>query len=190
MGVQFVLFLGLEAGLTLLEQRRRGLWDRVRAAPVARRTVLLARTASAGVLALVVLIVVMGAGAAAFGVRVHGSLPGFLLVCAATALMVAAFGLLVAALGRTPEATRGLGIFATLLMTMLGGAWFPTFLFPPWAQTATMVVPTRWAMDGLDGMTWRGLGVADALLPTAVLLGFAVLFGACAAWRFRWEADR
>jgi hypothetical protein len=39
-------------------------------------------------------------------------------------------------------------------------------------------------------MTWHGLGVADALPPTAVLLGFAVLFGACAAWRFRWEADR
>jgi ABC-2 type transport system permease protein len=190
MGVQFVLFLGLEAGLTLLEQRRRGLWDRVRAAPVARRTVLFARTSSGAVLALLVLFIVMGAGAAAFGVRVHGSVPGLLLVCAATALMVAAFGLLVAALGRTPEATRGLGIFATLLMTLLGGAWFPTFLFPPWAQRVTMVVPTRWAMDGLDGMTWRGLGVAEALPPAAVLLGFAALFGALAAWRFRWEADR
>jgi hypothetical protein len=45
-------------------------------------------------------------------------------------------------------------------------------------------------VDGPDGVTWRGLGVAEALVPTAVLLGFTVLLGAFAAWRFRWEADR
>jgi hypothetical protein len=36
-------------------------------------------------------------------------------------------------------------------------------------------------------MTWRGLGAANALLPVAVLLGFAALFGIAAAARFRWE---
>jgi hypothetical protein len=33
-------------------------------------------------------------------------------------------------LGKTPEATRGLAIFATLIMVMFGGAWVPEFLFP------------------------------------------------------------
>jgi hypothetical protein len=36
-------------------------------------------------------------------------------------------------------------------------------------------------------MTWRGLGPGAAILPTAVLLGFAVLFGTLAVARFRWE---
>lgn len=126
----------------------------------------------------------------AFGVRIDGSVLGFVLVSIATAVMVSSFGLLVAALGRTPEATQGLGIFATLLLTMLGGAWFPAFLFPPWMQMGTLAIPTRWAMAGLDGMTWRGLGLADALLPTAALLAFAILFTAVAAWRFRWESAR
>jgi ABC-2 type transport system permease protein len=187
MGVQFVLFMALDAGVVLLEQRRRGLWDRVRAAPVTRGTVIAARALSGLLLALLVLLVVMGAGIAVFGVRVRGSLPGLLLVLVATAAMASSFGLLVAALGRTPEATRGIAIFASLVLTMLGGAWVPAFVFPSWMQAATRAVPTRWAMDGIDGATWRGLGLADALPPAAVLLGFAALFAALAAWRFRWE---
>jgi ABC-2 type transport system permease protein len=72
-------------------------------------------------------------------------------------------------------------------MVMLGGAWVPTFVFPAWLQQLTVVVPTRWAVDGFDGMTWRGLGLSAAVAPTLVLLGFAALFGALAVFRFRWE---
>ena len=74
-------------------------------------------------------------------------------------------------------------------MVMLGGAWVPTFLFPAWMQRATLAVPTRWAVDGIEAMTWRGLPLASAVPAIAVLLGFAVLFEALALLRFRWEAD-
>ena len=73
------------------------------------------------------------------------------------------------------------------MMVMLGGAWVPTFIFPAWLQQATLVVPARWAVDGLDAMTWRGIGLTGAILPTLILLAFAALFGAVAAAQFRWE---
>jgi ABC-2 type transport system permease protein len=114
---------------------------------------------------------------------------GFLGVCLAFSLMTAAFGLLIATMGKTPEATRGLAILATLLLVMLGGAWVPTFVFPKWMQTLTVAIPTRWAMDGLDAMTWRGLGFSAAALPIALLLGCALACGTLAVMRFRWEAD-
>jgi ABC-2 type transport system permease protein len=72
-------------------------------------------------------------------------------------------------------------------MVMLGGAWVPSFIFPEWLQAVTLFVPTRWAVDGLDAMTWRGLGLEAAWMPTAVLLGFSALFAAVALWRFRWD---
>ena len=122
-----------------------------------------------------------------FGVRMQGSVVGFVAVSVACALMAATFGLLVAALGGTPAATRGVTVLAVLMMVMLGGAWVPTFIFPRWLQQLTVVVPARWAVDGLDAMTWRGIGFAGAVVPTLVLLGFAALFGAIAVARFRWE---
>jgi ABC-2 type transport system permease protein len=96
-------------------------------------------------------------------VRIDGSVPASSASPIAFALLTSSFGLLIAAIGKTPEATRGLAIFATLIMVMLGGAWVPSFVFPQWLQTASLVVPTRWAVDGLDAMTWRGLGVDAAV---------------------------
>ena len=45
------------------------------------------------------------------------------------------------------------------------------------------------AMDGLDGMSWRGFGWQEAVLPVMILVGFAVVFGTIAVLRFRWEAE-
>ena len=44
-------------------------------------------------------------------------------------------------------------------------------------------------MDGLDAMTWRGLGFDSAVAPIAVLLLFAAIFGSVAVWQFRWDAE-
>jgi len=64
---------GLEAGLALLGERRRGVWDRLRAAPLSLATLLGARTSSSIPLALLAQRAGFGFGAAAFGVRVSGS---------------------------------------------------------------------------------------------------------------------
>jgi len=189
MVVQFVLFLGIDVGIGLLQQRQRGLWKRFRAAPLSRGVLLGSRAVSAAILAFFVVQVNFLFARLIFGVRVEGSMLGFLGVSAAFALMTAGFGMLVASIGKTPEATRGLAIFATLIVVMLGGAWIPMFLFPQWLQKLTVVVPTRWAMDGLEAMTWRGLGLEAAIVPIVALLLFAAVFGALAMVRFRWEAE-
>jgi len=185
--VQFVLLMGVDIGIALLAMRRLGLWKRLRAAPLSRGTLLASRIVSCALIALFSMAVVFAVAIAAFGVRIDGSVIGFVVVLAAFALMTAGFGLLIAAIGRTPEATRGLAILVTLLLVMLGGAWVPSFIFPEWLQKISLFVPTRWAVDGLDAMTWRGLPFSAALPSIAVLLGFATLFAALALWRFDWE---
>ena len=187
MGVQFILFMGIEAGISILLLRQTGLWKRLRSAPLSKATLLGSRAASAAAISMLILAVIFGFARLVFQVRIQGSFLGFLGVCLAFSLMTASYGLLIASLGHTPDAARGLSIFVTLLMVMLGGAWIPAFVFPAWLQKVTLLVPTRWAVDGLDAMTWRGLGLMEALPPIAVLLAFTALFGAVAVWKFRWE---
>jgi ABC-2 type transport system permease protein len=187
MSVQFVLFMGIDAGMLVLLQRRSGIWKRLQAAPISRFVLIGSRAASATLIAMIILSVVFGFARVVFGVKIEGSFVGFVAVCAAFSLVTATFGLLIAVFGKTPEGTRGISILVTLILVMLGGSWVPTFLFPQWLQKATVAIPTRWAVDGLDAMIWRGLGLGDALVPVAALLGFALLFGALAVWRFRWQ---
>jgi ABC-2 type transport system permease protein len=187
MGVQFILFMGIELGVGLLLMRRMGLWKRLRAAPVSRGLLLGSRIASGTVIALILFAGIYAAAVAVFGVRVRGSIGGFVAVALAFALLTSTFGLLIAAIGKTPEATRGLAILATLLLVMLGGAWVPTFVFPDWLQSLTAWVPTRWAIDGLEAMTWRGLDLDAAMMPVAAMLAVSAVFALIATRRFRWE---
>jgi ABC-2 type transport system permease protein len=189
MGIQFLLMVGVEVGIGILLRRQHGVWKRMRAAPLSKGVLLGSRVASSAITSMGTLMILFGFARVVFGVRIQGSLTGFFGICLGFSLMTAAFGLLIASVGKTAEATRGLAILATLMMVMLGGAWVPTFIFPRWLQSLTVVIPTRWAMDGLDAVTWRGLGFSAVALPIALLFGTALLFGAIAATRFRWEAD-
>jgi ABC-2 type transport system permease protein len=187
MGIQFLLFAMANLGSEMLLERQRGLWKRLRSAPVSRLTFLAGKTASGAIISLMVLGVCFAFAMAVFGVRIDGSVAGFLGVCLACAMMAASFGVLVAALGNSPATARGVTQLAVLMMVMLGGAWVPTFAFPGWLQKVTRVVPVRWAVDGLDAMTWRGLPFASAVGPILALLGFAAVFSVVSAVRFRWE---
>jgi ABC-2 type transport system permease protein len=187
MTVQFILFAAIDLGIGILLERQHGLWKRLRSAPVSKFQLLGGKMASGAIIAFGSIVVSFAFAMIVFGVDIAGSVVGFIAVAIASALMAASFGLLLAAIGRTPNATRGVAILATLLMVMLGGAWVPTFLFPQWVQQVTLVIPARWAVDGLDAMTWRGVGAAGAVLPVAVLLGFALAFASLAIARFRWE---
>ena len=187
MSVQFVLFMGIDIGIGLLAMRRLGLWRRLRAAPLSKTTLLGSRIASCSVTALVLLTIIYAFAMLVFRVRIEGSVIGFIGVCVAFALLTASFGLLIASLGKTPEATRGLAIVVTLLLVMLGGAWVPSFVFPEWMQQITQFAPTRWAVDGLDAMTWRGQGLSAAYAPIGLMLGSSLLFGAIAIRCFSWE---
>jgi len=187
MAIQFLLFAMANAGIEMLIERQRGLWKRLRSAPVSRLTLLTGKAASGAIISLMILLVAFAFAMIVFRVRIQGSILGFLGISIACAVMASTFGLLVAALGNSPATARGVTTLAVLMMVMLGGAWVPTFIFPAWLQQLTVIVPVRWAVDGLDAMTWRGIGLSGALIPVAVLLGFAAAFASVAASRFRWE---
>lgn len=187
MSVQFILFMGIDAGIGILLMRSLGIWNRLLAAPIGLGTILLARILASTIQAFLLLCFIFLFGILIFKIDIAGSVPGFLGVGLSFCLMTATFGLLIAAFGKTPEAARGIAVFAALMMVMLGGAWVPSMLFPQWLQTATLVIPTRWAVDGMDAMTWRGLGLQEAFTPIAVLLGFALVFGCLASWKMKRE---
>jgi ABC-2 type transport system permease protein len=182
--VQFILFMAIDAGISVLLARKQGIWQRLLAAPIGLNTLIVARALSCALIAFAVTAVIYMVAVMVFQVQILGSLLGLVAIALSFALMTASFGLLIAAFGKTPEAARGISIFATLIMVMLGGAWVPSFLFPQWLQSITLYIPTRWAVDGFDAMTWRGLGWDAALPNVGALLAFTLVFAGLALWRF------
>jgi ABC-2 type transport system permease protein len=182
--VQFILFMAIDAGISVLLARKQGIWSRLLAAPIGLNSLIIARALSCALIAFFVTAVIYVVAIMVFKVQILGSLLGLVAVALSFALMTASFGLLIAAFGKTPEAARGISVFATLIMVMLGGAWVPSFLFPQWLQSITMYIPTRWAVDGFDAVTWRGLDFAAALHNVGALMAFTTIFSVLALWRF------
>lgn len=188
MSLQFVLMGMVDFAVNLLRERDTGIFRRLRAAPLSRGKLLLGKLLAQAVIALISLVACFAFVMSVFGVRIEGSWIGFLLLIASAPIMAATFGLMLAAVGGTPAGTRGISIALVLFLVMLGGAWFPSFLFPAWLQSVSRLTPIRWAVEGFDAVTWRGQELGDVLPTVAVLLGFAAVFGTIGWHRFRWNS--
>ena len=99
----------------------------------------------------------------------------------ASALFVAALGLLIGVLARSDEQAIIFAMLPMFLFSGLGGAWMPLENTSAAFQAAGHLTPVAWAMDGFKAI----LAGTPQLLPAAVLLAYAALFFALAAWRFR-----
>jgi ABC-2 type transport system permease protein len=121
---------------------------------------------------------------------VTGSWAALVLLVAAVALALCAFGMLVTAVARTMNQLNAVGSVGGMAMAMLGGAWVPVASMPGWAQAIAPALPTYWAMEGFRGVILEGEGVADVVVPVLVMAAFTAVFTMLAAARFRFEETK
>lgn len=177
------------ASLTLVQWRTTKLLRRLRLAPVSTRSIVGARILVTVAIALVQMVIFVGIGTTAFGLQLVGSwwMTPLLLLCGTLAFM--SIGLLAGAISKTPEAAAGFANFIVLPMAFLSGTFIPLDQAPEWIQKVALALPLRYLNEGMLDVMVRGQGPASALLPMAVMLGFAVVIGLIATRFFRWEAD-
>ncbi len=190
MTLQYLLFWGMESGLLFLRERQRGVWARMRAAPVPLGCVLAGKALAIASIALLQVLVTFGFGHYVFGVAITGSFTGFVLLALAACGLAAATGLLVAAIGGTEARARSVSVLVILGISMVGGLWVPTFLLPGWVRDTALSLPTAWAMRGLGGVTWEGLGLWAVLPCVAMVTAFAGAFMAIAVLRLQRAEQR
>ncbi|MDG1049106.1 MAG: ABC transporter permease [Planctomycetota bacterium] len=161
MAVMMLLFNLVAFAGTLLEERAEGTLDRLRLTAEAGRAVLLGKILVTMLLASIQLLELFSFGALAFQVPVMEHLPALAITSLTWALAASALGLLFATACRTRKQMEGLSTLVILVMSAVGGAWFPREITPEWMQTAGLATPVAWAMDAFHGVLWYGKGVLD-----------------------------
>ena len=196
MAVMMLLFNLVAFAGTLLEERAEGTLDRLRLTPQAGRAVLLGKLLVTMLLAIVQLVLLFAFGALAFKVPVLEHLPALAAASLTWAFAASALGLLFATACRTRKQMEGLSTLVILVMSAVGGAWFPREILPEWFQTAGLVTPVAWAMDAFHGILWYGKGVLSTpelggvMVPLVVLGsgGAVMLAAAFALYQRRFES--
>jgi ABC-2 type transport system permease protein len=108
----------------------------------------------------------------------------------ALSLWVSSMGLLIGVFAQEDQQVVLFSMIAMFLFTGLGGAWFPLEGSGKAFSTIGHLTPAAWAMDGFQNILIRGLGLASAWRPAAVLLAYAAGFFLLAVWRFKAGEER
>jgi ABC-2 type transport system permease protein len=124
-------------------------------------------------------------GQLALGVNYLREPLGTLLVSVALGLWVASLGLLIGVLAKEEQQVILFSLIAMFLFSAMGGTWFPLEFAGGAFVAIGKLLPSTWAMTGLQNIIIRRLDLSSTFLPAGILSLYAAGFFALAVWRFR-----
>jgi len=182
--VMFLLFALSNAAAAFFDEKNAGLFQRLLASPASRSQVLWSRFFYGVLFGLVQLFALFFAGHLLYGVDVFSHFGSLLLMCASVAALCTGFGMLIAAVTRSPDAARSLATLLTITMSACGGAWFPISLMPEFMQQIAKFTIVYWAIEGFNAVLWASESFVQLLPILGVLLGATAVVMTIAVWRF------
>ncbi len=183
--MMFLLFALTGSSTSLFDDNKSGVILRILSAPVSRVHILWSKYLYNISLGCIQLAVLFLAGSVFFGVDIFSNVFNLILIIIAAAAASTAFGMLLASISKTAAQANGLGTFLILTMSAVGGAWFPTFILPPFVQVFSKFTIVYWSMEGFLDVLWRGANTAEILPYVGILLGIAAVVNVFSVWRFK-----
>lgn len=183
--MMFLLFALSGTATALFEEKKAGLFLRLLSSPVRRAHLLWSKYLFGIGLGLVQLLTLFFAGRVMFGIDVTSNFGNLVVICLAAATACTAFGMLLAAVTRTPAAAQGLATLLILTMSAVGGAWFPTSFMPEFIQQVSKLTVVYWSMEGFAQVLWNDCTLPELLPTVGVLLAMAATLIGVSLWRFQ-----
>lgn len=172
----FVMWQATISAATILDERRRGTWQRMRTTPTGQATVLTGKLLGVLVFGwLQAAVLILGTGAI-FGVSWGHSPLGLMSILTTFIICAIGLGLALAGFVRTVAQLSTLGPIIITGSCMIGGAFWPPETMPRAMQVMAGLLPPTYAISGLRDIVNNGAGLAAALGPSLILAGFAALF--------------
>jgi ABC-2 type transport system permease protein len=179
--VMFVMQMVLTYGGTaLVSDRLGGQLRRLLVMPLRRFEPHAAKVLARLLLAFVQAVLMLAGGSLLFHIPL-GDHPLFLLpVILCLAAFAGCLSMLGGMLCRTEKQVILVAIFSAMVMSALGGCWWPIEIVPSSFKVIAMLMPSYWAMHGLQSVMYFGRSYEVLTFECPILLGFALLFGALA----------
>ena len=182
-----VFFIAQVLATSILREKQEGTFRRLLVAPLPRPALLIGKLLPYYIVNLTQVALMFAVGVIVFKMSLGNDWLALVLVTLAASAASTGLGLLVAALGKTPEQIGGLSSLLVVTLAALGGVMVPTFIMPPFMQTLSKISPHAWALAGYQDVLVRGLDFRAVIPEAGALLLFATMFFVVAAWRFRFD---
>jgi ABC-2 type transport system permease protein len=188
--IAFILMITavLSTALSLVREKERGTLEQLRVSPLATVEVLVGKMLPYLGIALAATALILLAARGLFGVTVRGPYLDLFLVTLLYLVGGFGFGLLISTLADSQAVAFQMGVFASVLPTLiLSGFIFPIRNMPLWLQAITHIVPARYYLVVLRGIIVKGTGLGPFLDQVGWLALYSFLVLALASLRFARE---
>lgn len=185
MAILFLMFTVTGGGRSILLERDSGTLPRLLTTPTTASQVLGGKALGiygSGLFQMVVLYL-----ASLLVLQVSWGAPGpVLLLVLALVAAATGWGLLIAAVARTPGQANAMGTAISLVFGIAAGNFIPRAIMPEWLQTLGLFTPNAWGLEGLETIQ-SGAGLAGLAPMLLALVGMAVVLAGIAVIMFRWQ---
>jgi ABC-2 type transport system permease protein len=171
--------------VTMHDERDWGTLARLLVAPGGFTRILVGKLSARLVVGVAQMVALLAWSRWMFGISLGPSPWAFLALVSAAVFAVVAAGMLVAGLSHTREQTLLLGLALVMVLSGLGGCWWPLWRQPDWMRMISPAVFTTWTMRGLNDLILRQRGLDAMALPVAVLLAHGTVMLSTGVWLYR-----
>jgi ABC-2 type transport system permease protein len=179
MAIFFLMFTVSLGGKTLLEEKNSGTLARIAGAPIAEAEILGGKMLGIYLTAVAQMAILVGINAVIFRVA-FGDGWALAALVAVLAAAATAWGILLAAIARTPTQVTTGGSAMMLIFGILGGNFVSVSGMPDWFRMMGKITPNAWGLDGFvalglgDGLPQIAGTLAGLLIMAAILFLAAV----------------
>jgi imidazolonepropionase-like amidohydrolase/ABC-type multidrug transport system permease subunit len=177
------------AGMRAVQEREASILRRYKVTPISPLPLLVASVLTGWILFMPNILLLLSLAHFLYGMPWPSTFVSLLVFISLGIAAFRAIGLILASIANSMQESQILIQLTYLPMLFLSGATFPTTMFPTWLLIITQFIPTKYLVDGVQGMLLSGKTLADngesvgaLLLTTAVGLFIALKL-------FRWEKD-
>lgn len=167
--ILFALFSAMTGALSLIDERRSGIADRILAGTRGMGPVVTGKflflTGQGVVQATMIFITAQ----LIYGVPVLQHFGPWLATTVLASVCAAGLALAIVAFCKTRDQAQMLSTFIILILAAIGGSMVPRFLMPPWLQTVGWATPHAWTIEAYQSILWRDAGLMAVYPAWAVL---------------------
>ncbi|MDP2258923.1 MAG: ABC transporter permease [Caulobacter sp.] len=176
--ILFALFSAMQGALSLIDERRSGVADRILAGAAGMGPVINGKFAFLLGQGLLQAIAIFATAQVIYRVPVLAHLPMWLVTTLLVSACAAGLAMAIVTFCKTRDQAQMLSTFVILILAAVGGSMVPRFLMPPWLQTLGWGTPHAWAIEAYQAILWRDGGIGSVYMAWIVLggVGAAGLF--------------
>ncbi|MCX6161141.1 MAG: ABC transporter permease [Ignavibacteriae bacterium] len=183
--MMFLLFTITGSATSLLDEKKSGVMIRILSAPVTRSHILWSKYLFNMSLGIIQLSVMFLFGFILFKIDIFSNIFNLILIVLAASSACTAFGMLLASLVKTTKQADGWGTLLILMMSAVGGAWFPVSFMPQTIQFFSKLTIVYWSVEGFLAVLWRGAGFTDIWQYLVILVGISVAINIWSVYNFK-----